>query len=363
MLSAKIDLLVVYCLKQTPKGQSDAGFGIEFDWDVPLLEGYKYKYLENYSKTPSSSTFKGITINKREFDTILGDFNPSHVLVHGWFPKAMLQAISVCRKRPEIKIMCRGDSTLLMTSSSLKRIIKEFYIRWVVRGIHAFLFVGKENRKFYTHYGVPDSRLYPAFHCINTDLFKSLYPGKIKSPKGIIRLGFIGKFISKKEPILFIKAVSQSLHKKNIELVFIGGGPLETEMKEACTRNNLDANFLGFLNQTELVKRGYPKIDCLILPSSLNETWGLVVNEALTLGIPAIVSNKVGCHSDLIVDGKTGYVFESQNVDDLIRKIDAFCQSILEEGAELFETATKNQVAPYSSVETVKSYLKVINLV
>ena len=78
--------------------------------------------------------------------------------------------------------------------------------------------------------------------------------------------------------------------------------------------------------QTEIIKKGYSKIDTLVLPSKHNETWGLVVNEVMTAGILCIVSDKVGCHSDLIDEGKTGFTFKSGDVVELTKKIDLFVE-------------------------------------
>ena len=58
----------------------------------------------------------------------------------------------------------------------------------------------------------------------------------------------------------------------------------------------------------------------MVLPSQ-SETWGLVVNEAMLFGLPCIVSDRVGCHADLIVEGVTGSVFAVDNVKDLARKL------------------------------------------
>jgi glycosyltransferase involved in cell wall biosynthesis len=40
--------------------------------------------------------------------------------------------------------------------------------------------------------------------------------------------------------------------------------------------------------------------DCLALPSDHDETWGLVVNEAMASGLPCVVSDACGCNEDLI---------------------------------------------------------------
>jgi glycosyltransferase involved in cell wall biosynthesis len=68
------------------------------------------------------------------------------------------------------------------------------------------------------------------------------------------------------------------------------------------------AFFTGFLKQTELW-RAYVPADAFVLPSTDRETWGLVTNEAMLFGLPAIVSDRVGCGPDLVHDGETGFRF------------------------------------------------------
>ena len=54
----------------------------------------------------------------------------------------------------------------------------------------------------------------------------------------------------------------------------------------------------------------------LVLPSQ-NETWGLVVNEAMNLSCPVLVSDHVGCWPDLVIPDYTGWVFPTGNVKAL----------------------------------------------
>jgi hypothetical protein len=42
----ELELKVFYCLQPTPKQQGD-NFGVNFEWDVPLLEGYAHEFLPN----------------------------------------------------------------------------------------------------------------------------------------------------------------------------------------------------------------------------------------------------------------------------------------------------------------------------
>jgi glycosyltransferase involved in cell wall biosynthesis len=79
--------------------------------------------------------------------------------------------------------------------------------------------------------------------------------------------------------------------------------------------NNVPVRFTGFLNQTEIV-RAYVASDALVMTSE-SETWGLVANEAMTCGIPCVVSSGVGCGPDLVLAGRTGSIFPMGDVNTL----------------------------------------------
>jgi glycosyltransferase involved in cell wall biosynthesis len=65
------------------------------------------------------------------------------------------------------------------------------------------------------------------------------------------------------------------------------------------------------------------------------ETWGLGVNEAMACGRPVIVSDQVGCAIDLIENGKMGYIFESNGVRDLSRKLAVMLENELPSNIEM----------------------------
>jgi glycosyltransferase involved in cell wall biosynthesis len=100
---------------------------------------------------------------------------------------------------------------------------------------------------------------------------------------------------------------------------------LETACKEALGSR---ARVLGFLNQSE-IGSAYAAGDVLVLPSRLGagETWGLVVNEGMQFGLPAIVSDGVGCGPDLI-DADSGTVFASGDSLGLASAIQVWAERI-----------------------------------
>lgn len=89
----------------------------------------------------------------------------------------------------------------------------------------------------------------------------------------------------------------------------------------------------------------------LILPS-ISEPWGLVVNEALGLGVPVIVSDRCGCVPELVAEGRTGYVVRAADVVDLHDKLETLQRTFID-GAAVARTCLA-QVAPYTALASAK---------
>jgi glycosyltransferase involved in cell wall biosynthesis len=99
----------------------------------------------------------------------------------------------------------------------------------------------------------------------------------------------------------------------------VGAGPLRADLMARVSELKLEdaVSFLGAKNITEIGEL-FVASTALVLPSR-SEPWGLVVNEALSYGCPAVVSNVCGCVPDLVIDGVTGYSFEMGNIEALSR--------------------------------------------
>ena len=94
---------------------------------------------------------------------------------------------------------------------------------------------------------------------------------------------------------------------------------MKEELKSIANKN---ISFLGAIDNKNLAQY-YQNADVFILPSK-SEPWGLVVEEALNNGTPVIVSDKVGCHYDLVT-ATTGLVFKSENIESLQEQISKIC--------------------------------------
>lgn len=102
----------------------------------------------------------------------------------------------------------------------------------------------------------------------------------------------------------------------DLSLVVVGDGPYRNKMEE-CLKG-YPALFTGYLSGEEL-QRAYASSDLFVFPGA-SDTFGNVVLEAQTSGLPVIVSDQGG-PMELMTDGETGIVFSAGNVHSLIGAI------------------------------------------
>jgi glycosyltransferase involved in cell wall biosynthesis len=189
-------------------------------------------------------------------------------------------------------------------------------LRLIFSRAAAFLPVGSANAAYFRHHGVPPEKLFPAPHAVDAEHFAAT-PARLAAaaaqraalgiPADAPVVLFAGKFIPKKRPDLllaaFLRAAVPGAH-----LVLAGDGELAPALRAAAA-GRADVHFLPFANQSAMPAR-YLLGDVFALPSEgRHETWGLAVNEAMHLGRPALVSDHVGCHPDLILPHSTGWTF------------------------------------------------------
>jgi glycosyltransferase involved in cell wall biosynthesis len=142
----------------------------------------------------------------------------------------------------------------------------------------------------------------------------NLKPQNKKSKHEKFRILFVGKLDRKlyfKGLKYLIRAMSEL--SENIELIVIGKGELKKNYKILAKTLGLESRikFLGYVKEDELYK-WYSKVDCLVLPSiSMQESFGLVALEAMSMGVPVIVTNVCGI-STIVEKSNSGIVIEPE---------------------------------------------------
>ena len=324
---ASIEVKVFYTWSQAQESVKDRNFGKEIKWDIPLLDGYNYEFIENKAKRPGSHHFFGI--NCPELITKIASFHPDIVLVFGW---NFISHFKVMRYfKGKVPVWFRGDSTLLDEQLGFKTQLRKTVLSFVYRYIDKALYVGQANMAYYLKYGLKESQLLYAPHAIDNNRFadNETHHYDIQASKKRIKLGykftdivivFAGKFENKKQPDFLIDAVIRAnlILKNHIKLLLVGCGPLENQLKIKSAPFDF-IKFLPFQNQTQMPVV-YRIGDVFCLPSKgPGETWGLTVNEAMASSRMVLVSDKAGCAIDLIHQNANGYIFNANNKGDLIK--------------------------------------------
>lgn len=363
-----LSIVVFYCHNATAKEQADAGFGVEFDWDVSLLEGYPYQFLENVASSPGIAGFRGL--DTPEIKDIIARERFDAVMINGWHYKSAWQAMRACWNSGT-PVMVRSDSHLHTHQPLVKRIAKRPFYSWFVSKLDACLPVGKWSSEYFLHYGAAPERVFIVPHVVDTDYFESesqrLMPQRqtLRAQWGLDDAAavflFAGKFTEKKRPADFVRAIEQaSLKETSVAGLMVGDGPLRTLCEDIARRKDIPIKFAGFLNQSEIAQ-AYVAADALILPSNGGETWGLVVNEAMACGLPCFVSDQVGCGPDMIIPNETGAVFPLGNTEELGALLAEFAVDRTRIG-EMGEQA-KEQAQKYTLSVAVDRTLQAVEIV
>jgi glycosyltransferase involved in cell wall biosynthesis len=366
-LAKVLDLQVYFAHQTTASEQAQAGFGVGFDWDVDLLTGYAHRFLPNTSRHPGVNHFGGCDTPQIGEAIRGGGFDA--FVVTGWYLKSYWQAIRACRGA-RVPVLVRGDSHLLTPRSWLKRSLKQMVYRRLLRQFDGFLVVGQRHRDYLLHYGAEAGRMFPAPHFVDNRWFAERAAAALAA-RGEIRrtwgardetvvVLFVGKLMRLKRPGDILQAMAR-LPNGSAVAIFVGSGELGAELELEAKRLGVAVQFEGFKNQSEL-PRYYAAADVLVLASE-SETWGLVVNEAMACGLPAIVSEAVGCSPDLIEEGITGFTFPVGDTTALAERIRKL--SLLRARGHPFQEAVRKKIEDYSvesavagTVAAVKALLK-----
>lgn len=357
-----LDVTVFYGSDFSVRGYRDKDFEEDVVWDVPLLEGYKFRYLKGFEKVDEFSFFRPgpgpavkALLEERPDVVVMTAYHASF-----WYGIAMAAVATGSRV-----VMRHDASEEAHGSRGIKRAVRTMILRSLYRSVSHFAVVGERARRHLRKFGVGESRMSWSPFCVNSDWVESQKTtwlsqrSRMRNELGIrendIALLFCGKLIERKDPLILFEAIRRLPEQSSLHLVMAGSGPLRQEV-ENVGRSVLGERFhsLGFLNQGE-IGRAYAIGDVFVLPSH-SETWGLVVNEALQFGLPTVVSDAVGCHEDLVPNTDTGRVFQTGDARSLADALGSLINELPGGKARYAEACHKR--ATLYSLETAASGLR-----
>jgi glycosyltransferase involved in cell wall biosynthesis len=205
-----------------------------------------------------------------------------------------------------------------------ERTIKSSRIRlrkWMAKRASAFVVQGALSRQYLVEgLEVPEERI------LEPSLCAEPAPDWVRSPKTRllgepVRFLFVGQMIERKGVAHLLSAAKllemRAGREAQFELVLLGDGPeRERYQKLACELGLRDRVLFARHVSPGEVWKYYARAHVFVLPT-LQDNWALVVPEAMSAGLPVVVSKYAGSVPDLVRHGENGYVFDPEDHDGL----------------------------------------------
>ncbi len=247
---------------------------------------------------------------------VLNQIQPDAMAIAGYAIPTMSAALLWCiwNRKPVIMF---SDSK---ADDAARSWWKELPKRLILSQYQGALVAGKPHRRYLAQLGMSEASMLTGYDVVDNAAF---HPSKIRSrPKPYARPFFlaINRFVPKKNLLNLVLAYAKyrrAVGESAWDLVLCGDGELrsriEAELARLAIRDSV--HLTGFLEQQDILPL-YAHASCFI-HASIQEQWGLVVNEAMAAGLPVLVSTHCGCFEDLLVEGVNGFGFEPENVEQL----------------------------------------------
>ena len=198
------------------------------------------------------------------------------------------------------------------------------YMIWFYNQMEEVMVPSNGTRQQLMSRGLPEEKMKPLPRWVDTEQFtpvrrKQDFWTSRGIPEGI-RLLYVGRVSREKSLELLAETFSELIDSGfDASLVIVGDGPYRQEMEARL--KGYPAFFTGYLAGEEL-QDGYASADLFVFPSA-TDTFGNVILEAQSSGLPVIVSD-AGGPKELMVDGETGMVFSAGSGADLAAAIRHF---------------------------------------
>lgn len=199
---------------------------------------------------------------------------------------------------------------------------KEALKSLLYRPYHAALVAGYRTKSYLAFLGIPEERIFIGYDTVSTARIRHsahAQPAPDGLPHDKRHFTVVARFVPKKNLSLALEAYAAYVANQPEaprELHLCGSGELEPALRQQAERLQLSGvHFRGYLQEHEIARVLASSL-ALILPS-VEEQHGLVINEAIAMGVPVLASDNCGARDLLVRSGVNGYIFEPDNVAGL----------------------------------------------
>ncbi len=294
-------------------------------WSMNELKiKFSHRFMRSIDLPIPDDSHSFFQLNFRVTEELKKD-SPKIIISIGWNHIACYESFFYAKK---YKIPYGIWSVSTVYEKSTQRKLALPFVKYIVSRSDFLISFGSRSKAYLQDLTSQDRKIYTAFNSIDNEFF-------IKQSQKSSRLlgGIHQKYAIKKKREKIVLYVGQFIKRKGIKLMLnlakmlpnyifllVGHGPEEEYMRRFIKKNRLkNIRIAGYSKYKDLPLL-YSISDLFILPS-LEEAWGVVANEAMSIGKPVLVSKYAGSSVDLVKDGINGYVIDPNNIEDVIEKI------------------------------------------
>ena len=324
-----IDLEVLYCDMMGVEEVKDKQLAT-FTWDVPLLDGYRYRKLKNSGTGGSRGFLSRINFSlfkiffKEHWDVVLLQ---SYDVCSVWF--ALIAA-----KLSGTRVLFRGEGILHNPDPKVPRWLKRIILMPIFKLFDAVFYSCTGNQEYFRYLGVPEAKLHPLPCSVDNVFFQEeaeAYAGQreaLRKELGIPSDAFVvvyaARLAPRKRQIDLLKALEQ-MHDTRLVVALVGDGPDRSMLETYANDHQLNqVHFTGFVNQSAISKY-YALADLTVILSD-HDNSPKSLNEAMNFSLPVITTDNVGTAPDLVREGINGYIIRVGDISTLVEKLRYFIE-------------------------------------
>ena len=305
--------LKVFFSAETEEHRSWRVLKDEIDFEYEVLPSLIVRRTEHLSLF--FSPYVVTALIKGKFDTIIcgGYHQPTHwvALVYG----------KITRKR----VLLWNESN--RRDARAHNLFKDIYKKVLIQGFDGYLVPGSAQGEYLQDFGISTSRMWKAPNAVDVKFFRDtseLYRSKKEQIKHRLDVSgpvvlYVGRLIDAKGVNDLLLAFERIRCQRDVVLILAGDGPDREKFQSIARTRGIPVKFIGFQQRDDLPMY-YAIADVFVFPTH-TDPWGLVLNEAMSCGLPVVVSSAAGAVDDLVEHGWNGYVYEASNVEELAKYV------------------------------------------
>jgi glycosyltransferase involved in cell wall biosynthesis len=234
---------------------------------------------------------------------------PDVVVVSGWSTFASQGALAWCRAH-RVPYVLLVESHDLDPRNPWRRALKGAVVPRLLRGAANVLVVGSAARESVVARGARSVRLFANTIDVGAWTSRATELQRRRTDDDVLVLS-VARLVPEKGTDDLIRAVAEAGDPR-LRLVVAGDGPERRALVDLAAELGVRLTILGHVAEAELAQL-YVDADVFALLSH-HEPWGVAVNEAAASGLPLLLSDRVGAASDLLAEGRNGFVVPAGDV-------------------------------------------------